>query len=172
MKKISRVSLFYFIFSTLVSLLAVLSYFYDTLPSQFYLVHDESLCVNFKEATKKFINYDFDSFGQGISTFLIVNFFDITYYYLAYFFFDSIRQAQMVLLFFKIEFLLLFSYLGFKRLAELFDQKEDVKAIASSLLYTFSMFSIIYFHGNNFSLNQLICYGLSPYIVSTILKIV
>lgn len=167
----SRVSFFYFIFSTFVSFLTVLSYFYDTLPSQFYFVHDESLCVNFEEASKKFINYDFENFGQGISTYLIITFFDTVYYYLSYLFLDSVRQVQMVLLFFKIQFLLLFSYLGFKGLAESFDQKEEFKVIASAVLYSFSMFTIIYFHGNNFASNQLICYGLSPYIVSIILKI-
>lgn len=131
----SRVSFFYFIFSTFVSFLTVLSYFYDTLPSQFYFVHDESLCVNFEEASKKFINYDFENFGQGISTYLIITFFDTVYYYLSYLFLDSVRQVQMVLLFFKIQFLLLFSYLGFKGLAESFDQKEEFKVIASAVLY-------------------------------------
>ena len=94
---------------------------------------------------------------------LIVTMLDRVYYALAYSSGLNLLNAQMLLYGMKLFTILALPYLGFRKLAEVYGSKApEAVILVSSLWYSFNTYTLIWWHGNAFSLTLLICYALAP----------
>lgn len=146
-----------------VSLFLLFVFFKDVGRGEFLFLHDEFLISNRQEAEKLFFVRDPVDLGTANTTVLNVNFFDRAYYVLFYNLGFSLAFAQRFLYFFKLLFLTFLPFAGFKKLSDIFlGKKNDLAVLFVSLWYSFNTFTLVYWHGNGFSLTMLLCYALSP----------
>lgn len=151
----------FFIFFILVYFLTI----FDS--SNFRLFHDQFYkydLFNKNENLNLIFQNDFLDQPSGISFFVTI--FDRIYYFLAYKVTDKTSIILQVEIFTKIVSLILVSYLSFQKLSKLQgNQIKNIKLLLVSIFYTFSPFSILYWHGNNFSISLYLVYLLAPILI-------
>lgn len=138
--------------------------FFNGMPgSSFLFIHDEYFPLPGHEITEQFSARNLLDFGSSTTFQLIVTLFDRIYYALAYLSGLSLKVSQMLLYWLKLFAIMLLPYLGFARLARKYiDSAREEIVLLSSLWYSFNTYTVIYWHGNAFSLTLLICYALAP----------
>ncbi len=148
----------------LISLVLCMSLLYRLGGSEFYFLHDELMLMTREEALSSLNTRVFESFGIVNTTQVIVNFFDILYYNFVYFLGMNLIQAQGVLLLLKLLLITLLPYMGFSLIAkDLFQYRSlNLSHFLISFFYSFNSYTIVYWHGNSFSLSLLVCYALAP----------
>ena len=148
----------------LISLVLCVSFLFRLTGSEFYFIHDETMLMTREEAASALNTRNLESFGMANTTQVIVNFFDIVYYNAVYFLGMNLIQAQGVLLLLKLLLITLLPYLGFTLIArDMFQNRNlDLSHFLISLFYSFNSYTIVYWHGNSFSLSLLVCYALAP----------
>jgi hypothetical protein len=151
----------FFIFFTLV--------FFQTIfdSSNFKLFHDQFYkydIINKNGNLNLIFQSDFLDQPSGIKFFVTI--FDRLYYFLAYKLTDKTSIILQVENFTKIASLILISYLSFQKISKLQgNQIKNIKLLLISIFYTFSPFSILYWHGNNFSISLYLVYLLAPILI-------
>lgn len=131
--------------------------------NQFLFLHDEYLSTSLRESIISFSTNNPLSLGIPSATFIIVTFYDRLFYLLFYLFDRHILFAQAILYFLKLNILIYFPFLGFLKLSKLLNKKaENLSLYFIALFYSFNTFTLIYWHGNAFSLTILLCYALAP----------
>lgn len=138
-------------------------FFHGFTGSSFLFIHDEYLPLPGHEIWKQFFVYNFVDFGSSMAVQQIVTLLDRIFYTLAYSNGLSLWQAQMLLYGLKLFIILFLPYLGFSQLARSFSgNTRETVVLATSFWYAFNTYTLIYWHGNAFSLTLLICYALAP----------
>ena len=138
-------------------------FFYGIPSESFLFIHDEYLPLSGHEIRDQFYVHNFKDFGISNTIPLLVTFFDRVFYALVYTFGLNTQGTQQLLYSLKLLIILTLPYLGFLRLNRLSVIKPNEFIIfAVSLWYSFNTFTLIYWHGNGFSLTLLICYALAP----------
>lgn len=151
------------IFSLLFPLVLLSIYFKNVLGNDFLFLHDEFLLLNKQESFNTFFTQNPFSLGTANTTVMLVTFFDRIYYFIAYFLGYKLSLVQRLLYFIKLFLLIIIPYIGFKKLSDIFSKKiSEISIFAISLWYSFNTFTLIYLHGNAFSLTILISYILAP----------
>jgi len=164
MKSYSKLFEWRYFLLLMMSAATLLAVFFYGIPSESFLfIHDEYLPLSGLEVRNQFFVHNFIDFGSSTTISLLVTFFDRIYYSLAYTIGLNIQGSQFLLYFLKLLIILLLPYFGFLRLSRLSIIKPNEFIIfAVSLWYSFNTYTLIYWHGNGFSLTLLICYALAP----------
>lgn len=151
------ISLFAILATVLVTIL-----FWGMPSDFFYYIHDEYLAFPGPDLAYEFSIRALLDLGTSNTFQVIVTFFDRVYFQFIYLFGVSVKVAQIYLIWLKFFVILTLPYVGFKKLAMIF-KVDDAKSIfVVTLWYAFNTFTVIFWHGNGFSLTLLICYSLAP----------
>lgn len=153
----------YFFLLLMFAVILVPIFFYGISSDSFLFIHDEYLPLSSYEVRNQFYVHNFLDFGVSTSIPLLVTFFDRIYFAFVYIFGLNLQESQFFLYFLKLVIILLLPYLGFLRLSRLYvNNPNEFIIFAVSLWYSFNTYTLIYWHGNAFSLTLLICYSLAP----------
>jgi len=151
-----------FLFALLTSVLMVV-FFHGIPNSSFLFLSDEYLPFPGHEIGNQFYIRKFLDLGSSETFQLMVSLQDRIYYALAYSCGLSLKEAQLLLYGIKLFLIMLLPYLGFSRLARMFEgNRPEGIVLMSSLWYSFNTYTFIYWHGNAFSFTLLNCYALAP----------
>jgi len=164
MKSYSRLLDWRYFFLLLIFGAILVPIFFYGIPSESFLfIHDEYLPLSNYEVRDQFYIHNFLDFGISNTIPLLVTFFDRIYYTLTYIFGLDLLDSQFLLYFLKLVIILLLPYFGFLRLSRLYvNNPNEFIVFAVSLWYSLNTYTLIYWHGNAFSLTLLICYALAP----------
>lgn len=151
------------IFVTAIFCLLYYSFVNGVKSPYFLFLHDEYFPFPGHEIAQSFYVYSYADMGVSNTLSLIVTIFDRIYYFTAYTAGFSIFSAQFLLYGLKLALILILPYFGFQKIASNFCKKTDYDLIlVVSLWYSCNTFTLIYWHGNAFSLTLLICYAIAP----------
>lgn len=144
--------------------IVLVAVFFKGISNPYFLfIHDEYLPLPGHEIWDQFFVNSRVDFGSSSTFALIVTLLDRIYYTFAYLSGLNLQKAQILLYGLKLLAILVLPYLGFRKLAQVFASKTQENVIlVSSLWYSFNTYTLIYWHGNAFSLTLLICYALAP----------
>ena len=148
----------------IVSFILVSTIFWGIDNNHFLFLHDELLVLSKFDPSGSFFTNNLQDFGTANTTILIVTFFDRLYYFVTLILHLDTLFSQKILYFLKIFLSIWVPFLGFRKLFTLFTnyKANDLTIFIISLWYAFNTYTIIYWHGNAFSLTLLMCYVLSP----------
>jgi len=163
----------YLVFFVTLSIFLTLIFFWGVDANQFLFLHDEYLTLSLNESLGSFYTRIPRDFGSSNTTILIVTFFDRLYYLLSYSLGLSILASEKVLYFLKLILITTLPFLGFQRLVKQYGSNATgLSTLLISLWYSFNIYTLIYWHGNAFSLTLLILYALTPLVFSVFHKCV
>ena len=153
-----------YIILLLVVLTLFISFNSNIYEPYFLFIHDEYFPVPGKEIANLFSTYNQNDLGVSNILSLIVTIFDRGYYYASYNALDlDIYNAQKLLYIIKLSLLAFIPYFGFNKLIYHLIEFPDKNVIfLSSIWYSFNTYTLIYWHGNAFSLTLLVTYVLGP----------
>lgn len=130
---------------------------------EFLFIQDEFLILSRQESFNLFFTQNPTDLGTANTAILIVTFFDRLYYAIVNQVGLSVLDSQKLLYFLKLLVIIVFPFIGLLKLSSLFHKRrEDIVTFIISLWYSFNTFTLIYWHGNAFSITLLICYALAP----------
>ena len=147
----------------LISAFLTAIFFKDVPKNEFIYIQDEFLVLTKQENFNSFFTQSPTDLGTANTATMIVTFFDRLYYSTTNYFNLNIYDSEKALYFIKLFLIISLPFFGFKKLTTLFKSKsDDIVVFTISLWYSFNTFTLIYWHGNAFSLTLLICYALAP----------
>jgi hypothetical protein len=153
----------YILIILLTSVLLTFVSFKGIRGNEFIFIHDEAFFLTKNEAINSLFLRNSADLGTSNTTSLIVTIYDRLFYFTAYQLNLNVLTAQISFYFIKIFILLFFSYLGFRKMREVFDPGiSDLAAFIVSMWYVFNTFTLIYWNTNSFTTSSLICYALAP----------
>ncbi len=152
------------VFATVFIPIILTSVFFKDVPqNHFIYIQDELLVLTRHENFNSFFTLNPTDLGTANTTTLIVTIFDRLYYSITNAFQLEIYESQRLLYFLKLIAITALPFIGFKKLSSLFHKKSDeLTILVISLWYSFNTYTLIYWHGNAFSLTLLLCYALAP----------
>lgn len=138
----------------------------------FLSVHDEYLTLSRYKAEEAFFVRESIDLGTGNTTTLLVTFWERIYYWLVTQIQLPILFQQFLLHWVKMSLLIGLPILGFSEIWLYFFQTRPklTQLLAVSLFYSFNLYTLIFWHGNSFSLTLLLCYSLAPLALVKITK--
>ena len=144
--------------------IVLMAVFFHGISNPYFLfIHDEYLPLPGHEIGEQFFVNSRVDLGSSNTFQLIVTMLDRVYYALAYSSGLNLLNAQILLYGIKLFTILALPYLGFRKLAEVYGSKApEAVILVSSIWYSFNTYTLIWWHGNAFSLTLLICYALAP----------
>lgn len=147
----------------ILTVVLVAVFFYGISSPYFLFIHDEYLPLPGHEIWEQFYVNSRGDFGSSNTLSLMVTLLDRIYYALAYSIGLNLQKVQILLYALKLFVMLALPYIGFRKLVQVFASKaQESVVLASSLWYSFNTYTLIYWHGNAFSLTLLVCYALAP----------
>lgn len=148
----------------LISTILTLVLFWGMEKNEFLFLHDELLVLGKNDPAGSFFTNNPADFGIANTTILIATLFDKLYYLVTTTLRFELQTSQKLLYFLKVFVSIYLPYLGFKKISKLFLKRaiNNLTVFIISLWYAFNTYTIIYWHGNAFSLTLLVCYILAP----------
>lgn len=152
-----------YILLTFIPPMLVFIYFNNIVNNSFLFIHDELLLMSRRESFQAFFTLNPASLGLANTTTMFVTFFERIFYFTIYFFTPNILIAEKISYLLKLYLLIFFPYIGFQYLSKFFNSSNNpLNVLIISLWYSFNTYTLIYWHGNAFSLTLLIAYVLAP----------
>jgi hypothetical protein len=136
-------------------------------PNELLFIHDEYFPIGKQELKNQFQIYDLVDFGSSNTFQLFVTYIDRIYYQIINYITSSLLLQQIFLYQIKLIIILVLPYIGFYNIRNAINSNaDDYSLLLISLWYSFNNYTVIWWHGNAFSLSILICYSLAPYALS------
>lgn len=164
MKRLSGIKFYHSLLILALTSFLWVTFFHGIHDPYFLFLHDEYLPFPGKDIENAFFIISNNDLGTPNTISLIVTFLDRLYYGFIYLFDADYFEAQKLLYFIKILIILILPYIGFSKFINfIYGLSKYYVVMMLSLFYAFNTFSLIYWHGNAFSLTLIICYSLAPF---------
>lgn len=132
-------------------------------PIHFLFIHDEYLLLSKYESDIAFYTQNPIDLGTTNSAALLVTIYERGFYWLAYAVHIPLEAMITISYALKLLIITILPFIGLSFLYQLFHSKKNpILVLLVSLWYSFNPFTLVYWHGNAFSLTLLICYALAP----------
>lgn len=152
-----------YILFVFISVLLTSIFFKGLSSDQFLYLQDEYLPLSQFEINTAFSTIDQTDLGYPNTIIMLITFFDRVFYSVANRFEFNLLTTQIIFYFLKLLLIQTLPYIGFKLLSKLADYRPNMLlTFAISMWYSFNTFTLIYWHGNAFGFNLLLCYALAP----------
>lgn len=151
-----------FVFLILLSIVLTLVFTRNIDNKHFLFIHDEFLTLGSLESRNVFHTYNPSDLGITNTTVMFVSLFERIYYFFTSLTQLTLRDIQVLFYLLKLLLVVIVPYVSFSRLSKVYQVKGPISILSVSLWYSFNTYTLIYWHGNGFSLTLLLCYVLAP----------